>query len=80
MFVAVDVVGEAEAFAGTFEGVAALACKVVDLAEKVDVVVSVVAGAFLVFVGFDGREFGLPKAEEGGVDVEHLGYFTDGVV
>jgi hypothetical protein len=42
---------------------------VVDLAEKVDVVVGVVAGAFLVFVGFDGREFGLPKAEEGGVDV-----------
>jgi hypothetical protein len=53
---------------------------VVDLAEEVDVVVGVVAGAFLVFMGFDGREFGLPKAEEGGVDVEHLGYFTDGVV
>ena len=80
LFVAVEVVGEAKAFSCAFEGIAGFACEVVDLAEEVDVVVGVVAGAFLVFMGFDSRKFGLPEAEEGGVDVEHFGYFTDGVV
>ena len=58
----VKFVVEAQLFASPFEGVAAVAGEVVDLAQEGDVVVGVEAGAFFVFVGFEGREFGLPEA------------------
>ncbi len=54
---------EAQLLACAVEGVAAVACEVVDLSQLGDVVVGVVAGAFFVFVGLDGGELGLPEPE-----------------
>ena len=68
----VEVVVLAEAFAGAFEGVAAVSGEVVDLTQEVDVSVGIVAGAFFVFVGFEGGEFCFPEAEQGRVDTEHF--------
>ena len=66
--------------AGSVEGVAAVACKVEDLAQEVDVAVGVLAGAFFVLVGTEGWELGLVVAQEGGVDLEHFGHFAYGMV
>ena len=55
---------ESQLFARAVEGVAAVACEVVDLSQLGDVVVGVVAGAFSVFVGLDGGELGLPEPED----------------
>jgi len=49
----VEFVVEAQLFAGTFEGVAAVACEVEDLAKLLDVVVGVESCALFVFVGLE---------------------------
>ena len=66
------VVVEAELLFYAVEGVAAVAGEVVDLTQEVDVSVGIVAGAFFVFVGFEGGEFCFPEAEQGRVDTEHF--------
>ena len=72
--------GAAELVADTVEGVATVAREVVDLAEEGDVVVGVVARAFLVLMGLEGGELRLPVAQKGGVDAEEVGDFADGMV
>ena len=76
----VEVAVQAELLAGTFEGVAAVACEVEDLTQEVNVAVGIEAVALLVFVGPKGGEFGLVVAQKGGVYLQHFGHFADGMV
>ncbi len=70
----------AELVANTVEGVAAVAREVIDAFEQFDVLVIVEAGAFLILIGLDLGKFGLPKAEQRGVDPKHLGNFANGII
>lgn len=72
--------GTAQLVANTVEGVAAVAREMVDLLEEGDIVCRIIAAAFLVLVGLEGGELGLPIPEKGGIDAEKVGDLADGVV
>ena len=70
----------AQLFAGSFEGVAAVACEEMNAAQEVDVVGRIAAGAAAVLGGTDAVELCLPEAQHRRRHVEHRGHLADRVV
>ena len=70
----------AEEFFGAFDGIFSLAQQVMDQVEVFDIDGSEIPIAFSIFPGLEDAEFRFPEAEEGLVDVEHLGNLAHGVI
>ena len=77
LHVAVEGFLMAELFFDTVEGVPTFACEVVDVFEQGNVVGSILSCAFGILMGMHIGYFRLPETQHGGVNIQHLGHFSD---